>query len=379
MDWSEIFKIFTVHKEAQPLGFLIALVISFLITPLVRDRALKFGLVDKPDPARRIHKEAVPRLGGIAILISIVITSAIYLAIFGRYTTSNIDLIALEGIAAGGFIIFFIGLLDDIQPLNPFLKLFGQVVAASTAWYLGVRVELLANPLYYMDHTLKAYISFNDETSLLITIIWLVAISNAINLIDGVDGLAVGVSLIAALTTWVIALSPTINQPAGAIFAATLAGACLGFLRYNFNPARIFLGDNGAYLLGFVLACVSCIGLAKKVTVVIISPILILILAVPIIDTIYAISRRAIKKEDIMRPDLGHVHHKLLDIGFSQKQVTYLLYGVTFLCGLLGCSMIGPNLAIEYLILCAIVLAIGLFFTLVVNFKHQKIYKQKVE
>lgn len=380
MLWEEIIRIFTIHKEAQPMGFLLALIISFLITPLIRERALKFGLVDRPDSCKdrtRIHKEAVPRLGGIAILISIVITSIIYLAIFGRYTTSHIDLIELEGIAAGGFIIFFLGLLDDIKPLNPFVKLGGQIIAASTAWLLGVRIELLANPLYYIDHAMKSTITYNDETSFIVTVIWLVAISNAINLIDGVDGLAVGVCLIASVATWAIAMSPTLNQPAGAIFAATLAGACLGFLRYNFNPARIFLGDNGAYLLGFILGCISCIGLVKKVTVVIISPILILILLVPIIDTIYAIFRRAVNKEAIMRPDLEHVHHKLLRLGLSQKQVTYLLYTVTFLGGLIGSWMLGLQIAVDYLLIASAVLAIGLFFTFVINYRKQKFAQKK--
>ena len=375
MDLSEITKYFTQHTQAQPLGFLVALAISFLITPLIRERALAMGLVDKPDE-RRIHKTPTPRLGGIAILVSIVITSILYLIIFGRYTTSRIDIIELEGIAVGGILIFFIGLLDDIKPLNAWFKLSGQIFAATSAWFLGVKIEFLANPIYYIDHVHTSTFQLSEAISLIVTVIWLVAISNAINLIDGVDGLAVGVCLIGAITTWAVAMSPSINQPAGAIFAATMAGACLGFLRYNFNPARMFLGDSGSYLLGFILGCVSCLGLAKKVTVVVISPILLLILVVPLIDTIYAIFRRAKNKKDIFKPDLEHVHHKLLNSGFTQKQVTYLLYSVTFLCGLLGTLILGLDITIDYLVISGMILGIGLFFTFVINYKHQKCFKK---
>lgn len=376
MDWDFVLQFFTEHPSSQPMGFLIALAISFFCTPLIQERALKFGLVDKPDHdqenPRRIHKEAVPRLGGIAILIAVIVTCIIFIAVFGRYTTSSIDLIELEGIAAGGLLIFFIGLLDDIKPLHPLVKLGGQVGAATIAWFLGVKVEFVANPIYYIDHIYNSTFPLNDITSLIITVIWLVAISNAINLIDGVDGLAVGVCLIASIAIWAIAMSPTLNQPAGAILAATLAGACLGFLRYNFNPARIFLGDNGSYLLGFILGCISCIGLVKKVTVVVISPILFFIFIIPIIDVCFAIIRRIRTGDNIMKADLGHLHHKLLAAGFTQKQVTYLSYSITFAFGLLGSLILGYKIALDYLLISSTIFAIGLFFTFVINRKKQR-------
>lgn len=377
------------QRYVQPAVFLVALFFSFLITPLIRDRALALGLVEpgssdsdggegigsgRTEPGRmKLHEHAVPRLGGVAILISIIITTAIYLAIYGRYTPRGIPSYELEAIAAGGLIIFVIGLLDDIKPLHPLTKLSGQVLAASVAWLMNIRIEFLANPIHYIDHARASSFDLDPWISYLATVIFLVAISNAINLIDGIDGLAVGVCIIASIASWVIAKSPALNQPAGAMLAATMAGACLGFLRYNFNPARIFLGDNGSYLLGFILGCISCIGLVKKVTVVVISPILILILLVPICDICFAVLRRAINKQAIMRPDLGHLHHKLMELGLSQKQVNYLLYGITFLGGLIGTLFLGYEIALEFLIISSIVLLLWLAFAFVFNRKHQKI------
>jgi UDP-GlcNAc:undecaprenyl-phosphate GlcNAc-1-phosphate transferase len=199
-----------------------------------------------------------------------------------------------------------------------------------------------------------------------------VAITNAINLIDGIDGLAVGVCMISSIANWAINLSPLLNQPAGAIFAATMAGSCFAFLRYNFNPAKIFLGDSGAYLLGFCLACISCIGLTKKITVVILSPMLILIFFVPLFDMLYAIIRRASQKKPIFKADLEHLHHKLLEKGFSEKQINYLLYLITFIGGLISTTILGIDIGLVYLSISFIVVFIWLFFSLVVNSQKEK-------
>jgi UDP-GlcNAc:undecaprenyl-phosphate GlcNAc-1-phosphate transferase len=207
--------------------------------------------------------------------------------------------------------IFLIGLLDDIKPLHCITKLLGQISAASITSLLGLKIKFLANPLYYFDHTLSPHIKLDAISSFLITVAFLVLISNAINLIDGIDGLAAGVSVISAVAIWAISLSPLLYRPDAAILAATLAGASLGFLRYNFNPARMFLGDNGSYLLGFVLASLSCLGLAKKITVAIITPLLILIFALPLLDCFYTIIRRSLNKKDILKPDSEHLHHQL--------------------------------------------------------------------
>lgn len=376
MDFSWHFQnIFLNHSSSQPLAFLIAFLVCYSITPLIRSRALKLKLSDRHESARtKLSKEGVPipRLGGIAILISIIITVIFYLAVFGTYTPHGVEHLQLEAIAVGGLMIFFVGLLDDLQPMSARTKLIAQILAAFTVWIMGLRIEFVANPLHYFDLSMKSAFSLGDIPSLFITVFFIVGITNAINLIDGIDGLAVGVCMIAAIASWAINLSPLLNQPAGALFAATMAGACFAFLRYNFNPARIFLGDSGSYLLGFALACISCIGLTKKVTVTILSPILILLFLVPLIDIVYAIYRRAIKKEPIMKPDLEHLHHILLRKGLSEKQIDYFLYSITFLGGLLGTFILGFDIGIEYLMISSSILLIWLFFSLVVNNKNQK-------
>ncbi len=355
------------QSNSQPLAFLIALAISFAITPLIKERASRLKL----EPRDR-ETPNIPRLGGIAILIALMLTTIVYLAIFGRYTPSGIEHLELEGIAAGALIIFFIGLLDDIKPLAPQTKLAGQLVAALVAWTMNLRIEFIANPIHYIDHARLAAVKLDDVMSLITTVVFLVAITNAINLIDGIDGLAVGVTVICCVASWAINLSPLLNQPAGAILSATLAGACFGFLRYNFNPARIFLGDNGAYLLGFTLGCISCIGLTKKVTVVTLSPILVLIFLIPLLDMAYAVFRRASTKQPIMKPDLEHLHHKLLQRGLNAKQINYLFYSITFIAGLIGTFSLGADIGIEYLVISTCLLMMWLFFSLVVNAKKQK-------
>lgn len=357
------------QSNSQPLAFVIALLISYAITPLIKERASKIKFADRGEARSTTN---IPRLGGVAILISLTLTIICYLAIFGRYTPHGIVHLELEGISAGALIIFFVGLLDDIKPLPPFAKLLGQIVASCVAWFMNVRVEFLANPIHYIDHARLSALPLDQITSLLVTVIFLVAITNAINLIDGIDGLAVGVTVISCLASWAINLSPLLNQPAGAVLAATLAGACFGFLRYNFNPARIFLGDNGSYLLGFILGCISCIGLTKKVTVVTLSPIIFLIFALPLCDVAYAICRRAAQHKPIMKPDLGHLHHKLLERGFNPKQINYLFYSITFAAGLIGTFLLGIDIGLEYLAISSSVLALWLFFSLVINAKRQR-------
>lgn len=363
--------VFLEQESSQPLAFLIAFITTYTITPLVQERAEKLELSTRTEAGRENIKNT-PRLGGIAILISIIVTIVFYLAVFGTYTPHGIQHLELEAIAVGTLIIFFVGLLDDLKPIDPFIKLVSQIIAATTVWVMGIRVEFLANPIHYIDHARAAAFDLNDLASLLVTVSFIVAITNAINLIDGIDGLAVGVCMIAAIASWSINLSPLLNQPAGAVLAATMAGSCFAFLRYNFNPARIFLGDNGSYLLGFALACISCIGLTKKITVVVLSPIFLLIFLVPLFDAVYAVFRRASKNQSIMKPDLEHIHHQLLAKGMSEKQINYLIYFITFLGGLLGTSMLGLDIAIEYLIICACVLATWLFFSLVINKAKQR-------
>ncbi|MBX9685546.1 MAG: undecaprenyl/decaprenyl-phosphate alpha-N-acetylglucosaminyl 1-phosphate transferase, partial [Candidatus Obscuribacterales bacterium] len=210
--------------------------------------------------------------------------------------------------------------------------------------------------------TLSTWVAFP------VTVFWLVGIANAVNLIDGMDGLAAGVSLISAITIWSVAMAPNLHQPYAAWIAAVLAGALLGFLRWNFNPARIFLGDSGAYLAGFILGCVSITGVMKTATVVtVLLPMLILFF--PLLDTSWAIVRRLARGQSIFAPDAEHIHHRLLRTGLSQKKVAYLIYAFSGLLGLAAAWMVGQQW--YYLSVCGSVLVLSLFFAEVLN-RHRR-------
>jgi len=362
-------------SECQIPGFLVALSIAWWLTPEIRARAMRLGLVDKPDEERRIHKVAVPRLGGVAIYISIVLTMSIMIAITGRFPRQG----GLAGIAVGGTLIFVLGLLDDLESLPAKAKLLVQTLAGCAAYSLGVRIKSIPIPAN-LDLDLGFFHLHGGQPislgqwSLPVTVFWLVGVTNAVNLIDGMDGLAAGVALISALTVWTVALAEHINQPYAALFSAVLAGALLGFLRWNFNPARIFLGDAGAYLTGFILAAVSITGVLKSATAyTLIVPtfiLMFLILFFPLLDTSWAIVRRLIKGRPIFQPDAEHIHHRLLQAGFSQKTVAYLIYGVSAALGLLAASLVNQQL--YFISLSGAVLAMALFFAEVLNRHRQR-------
>ncbi len=369
------------HIEiVQVLGFIIALLISYLLTPLIQTRASKLGVLDKPSK-RKIHTTPVPRLGGVGIYFSLFLTSLVFIAVYWHYKISVIGTFSLLGIFAGGTIIFLLGLLDDIEPLPARYKLCIQVIAATIAWYLGIRIIHVVNPLYHADFFFfklsigEQYFHFERIISYLITLVWIIGITNAINLVDGMDGLATGISLISAIAIWGVAVDYRISQPGGALMAATLAGSLLGFLRWNFNPARIFLGDSGAYLTGFVLACLSVSCVIKKVAIAVVSPVLFLIFALPIIDTVFAVIRRTINKKSIFDPDRGHLHHRILEFGISQKYASYILYLISAVLGLLAASLVSYKASLRFLALSAFVILIALFYTCVINWKRQKLFR----
>ena len=193
------------------------------------------------------------------------------------------------------------------------------------------------------------------------------------------DGLATGISLISAIAIWAVAVDYRINQPGGALMAATLAGALLGFLRWNFNPARIFLGDSGAYLVGFILAGLTASCVVKKVTVAVMLPVFILIFALPILDTLFAIVRRMLNKKSILEPDTEHLHHRILAFGVSQKIASYVLYCISAIAGLLACLIISNKSALRFIILSAFIVLMALFYACVINWKHQKIFRKTKE
>jgi len=295
--------------------FLIAFAFTFLLTPVVRILALKIGVIDSPNK-RKIHKKPIPRLGGLAIYSGFLVSLAAGL-IAARFLGFPffINLRSIFGIVASGSLLLAVGFIDDMRGVKPEVKMFLQFVAAFVAIYFGVEMAFLRNPFNGV-----IYLGF---WSIPFTAFWLVGITNSVNLIDGLDGLATGITAIASVTLFLVAL--TTGQATSAIVLLALAGASLGFLRYNFNPASIFLGDSGSLFMGFVLASASVIGVLKS-TLVIALLIPVLILAVPILDTASAIVRRVRAKVHIFEADDGHIHHRLLNAGLTHRQAVMLIY-----------------------------------------------------
>lgn len=296
------------------LALAVAFLVSFATTPMVISLAHKVRAIDVPKDARRVHKKPTPLLGGLAIFYGFIV-SVICFAIIDR---------ELAGILVGSIIIVVVGIIDDITDMKAIVKLLCQIIAAAIVVYSGVRIERFANPITAWFG--PPYIALNFWVSVSITIFWIVGVCNAVNLLDGLDGLAVGVSSISSVCMLAFTL---ISQSSNvAILAAAVAGACFGFLPYNFNPAKIFMGDTGALFLGFILGCISIEGLLK-LSAIISFAIPILVLGLPIFDTTIAIFRRLLTGRSPMSPDRGHLHHRLIDMGFSQKQTVAILYTLT--------------------------------------------------
>ena len=298
-----------------------SMLLSFALTPLVKRLAYKIGAVDIPKDRRRMHDHPIPRLGGLAIFIGFVLT---VLAI--AHPTRQ-----LRGILLGACLIVAVGVVDDSHPLGAGIKFILQIVAALIAAWHGVVIQTIANPIPFIG---GAYWNFGIM-AVPITVIWIVAVTNSVNLIDGLDGLADGVSTIAALTMLVIAL--LMEDLEMAVICGALVGACVGFIPYNRNPAKMFMGDTGATFLGYMLATVSVTGLFKLYAIIsFIVPFI--ILGFPIYDTASAFTRRILKGQNPMKADRSHTHHKLIDMGMNQKQAVatlYLVAGVLGLCAVM--------------------------------------------
>ena len=299
----------------------VSMLLSFALTPLVKRLAYKIGAVDIPKDKRRMHDHPIPRLGGLAIFIGFVIT----VLAFAQPDRQ------LRGILLGACLIVAVGVVDDSHPLGAGIKFILQIVAALIAVWHGVIIQTIANPLPFLG---GEYWDFG-VMAVPITVIWIVAVTNSVNLIDGLDGLADGVSTIAALTMLVITL--LLQNMEMAIICAALVGACVGFIPYNRNPAKMFMGDTGATFLGYMLATVSVTGLFKLYAIIsFIVPFI--ILGFPIYDTASAFTRRILKGQNPMKADRSHTHHKLIDMGMNQKQAVatlYLVAGVLGLCAVM--------------------------------------------
>lgn len=301
-------------------AFACAAVIAFASTPLVKILAHKVGAIDVPKDSRRMHKVPIPRMGGLAIFLGFLFSVLLFIDITPQ----------LQGILIGAVVIVVLGIVDDIVPLPALLKFVVQIAAALIVVYHGTRITMFSNPNIFSENS---HINLG-MWSVPITVLWIVAITNAVNLIDGLDGLAVGVSSIASFSLFIITI--IVPEHNIALLMAALAGACIGFMPYNFNPAKIFMGDTGSTFLGFILASVSVQGLFKFYTVISFA-VPFLILGLPIFDTMFAIGRRLIHGQNPMSADRGHVHHRLIDMGFNQKQSVTILY---LMSGLLGLSAV---------------------------------------
>lgn len=311
------------------IAFLLSMTVVLWSTPFVRTIGLKSGRVDRPSE-RKMHQRPMVRLGGISIFIGTLIAIVTVWSLGGFSSISTETKWEIWGVTLGGCLFFLIGLADDLFNLTPFSRLLMQIVVATISWSMGVQIDFLSVPFDGLIQT--------DWLSLPITVIWLVGMVNAINWIDGLDGLAAGVSGITAVVMLIVTLF--MHQPAAALIAAAVAGGSLGFLRYNFNPAQIFMGDGGAYFMGFTLAGIAVIGLAKvaAVTAVLLPY---LILAVPILDMSAVIISRVTKGKSPFKADKSHLHHRLINAGLSHRLTVLFIYALTFWVGSLALGISG--------------------------------------
>ncbi|WP_219835814.1 glycosyltransferase family 4 protein [Paenibacillus sp. R14(2021)] len=312
------------HVVLYTVAFMISLCLALTLTPLVIKLAYKVGAIDKPNH-RKVHTKIMPRLGGLGI----------YGAFIGAYSAMqpfipeglfrSYDKNLINAMLTGGSMIVLIGVLDDRFELSAKFKLLGQIVAACVVVFgFGVKIELLNIPFGDAIHPVASWLSIP------ITILWIVGVTNAINLIDGLDGLAAGVSAIAIGTILVMAavmgFAPVI------LLSLLLLGGVIGFLVYNFHPAKIFMGDTGSLFLGFGLATLSMLGFKQVTMVSFVTPLL--IIGVPLSDTFFAIVRRWIHKKPIFAPDKGHLHHCLRELGFSHRRTVLIIYAIASFFGI---------------------------------------------
>ena len=301
------------------LSLFIALALSFALTPVVKWLAVKIGAVDVPKDKRRMHDHPIPLLGGLAIFIGFMVS----VLILGNVRGNG----QMQSILLGAVIIVVLGVVDDIMALPAMLKFVVQIIAALIPALNGVVIQAFSNPNIFSDSLYWVL----GPLSVPFTVLWIVAITNAVNLIDGLDGLANGVSAISATTMLVIALLA--SEAEVAIVMAALVGACVGFMPYNLNPAKMFMGDTGATFLGYILATMSIQGLFKFYAVISFA-VPFLILGLPIFDTAFAFIRRIAHGQSPMHADRGHIHHRLIDMGLNQKQAVATLYVISAMLGL---------------------------------------------
>jgi len=318
--------------------FLTALILSLIFSPIAIKIAPKIGAVDIPKDGRRMHTKPMPRFGGLAIFVGTMaaLVVAVYVAfpMCEKYFLGNsqgIELLAqpvskMPGILIGGILIYVLGVVDDLKGLPAKVKLLGQIICASIVYAFGVRISFVTSVIEGQTQIFLAGI-----VCYFVTVIWIVGITNTVNLIDGLDGLAAGTASIASFCLAYISYIHGSYLAAMAFIA--IAGGALGFLKSNFHPAKIFMGDGGSLFLGYMLATMSIIGPVKGSTVIaMIGPVL--VLGLPIFDTGFAILRRIVNHRPIMEADKGHLHHRLMAAGFGQRRTVLTLYGVSAIMGI---------------------------------------------
>ena len=342
------------------IAFLIAFIVSMMLTPYTIRIAEKIGAIDVPKDKRRMHTREMPKFGGPAVIIGFLV-SIIYLLIV-MSIEGSIDLFTAEqygvkliGLFLGIIIITITGIIDDTKTLKPLPKLLGQILAAVVVVAFGTKIEHITIPFLYK-------IGLSEVFSTILTILWIVGITNAINLIDGLDGLSSGITLISCISLLII-FSLNESPLIAIILITALIGALVGFLPFNFAPAKTFIGDTGSNFLGFMLAVISILGIAKTYTIaVIILPVI--VLGLPIVDVFFAIVRRIIKGKSlkaVFKADKGHLHHKLVAKGFSQKQAVLILYGISAAFGMFAVILFDSGIlkALSFLLMVIAAVAIG--------------------
>lgn len=308
-------------------GFAASFLIAILLTPFVIKLSYKIGAIDKPgEEARKQHRRIMPRAGGIAVYVAFILVSLIFLPSLSR---------SMIGMFVAGTMVLLLGLADDIYRLNPWIKLGFQLLAALVATIgFGITVDALTNPVggiialdsWQINLQLFGFNSTINLWAVALSVLWLVGMTNTINFLDGLDGLATGVTAIAALIIFLLSIGVNVNQPTTALVSLILAGSCLGYLIFNFNPARIFNGDSGAYFMGMTLGILAIFSGGKLATAL-------LVLGLPIIDALWAALRRILRGKSPFTADRGHLHFLMLDAGLTQRQAVLLIYTFSIVFG----------------------------------------------
>ncbi|HEY3580570.1 MAG TPA: MraY family glycosyltransferase, partial [Pyrinomonadaceae bacterium] len=307
--------------------FLIATIASLIITPVIRRLCQRYKLLDIPTDGRRVHRTATPRLGGLALYLSC-LTALSLLPFVDNLLTQKLDTLQTESLTIfiPATLVLLLGVYDDLRGTNAVFKFIGLGIIATLFYAMGGRINALSVPMF-------GSVQLTPLLSFVVTVVWLVGITNAFNLIDGLDGLASGAALFSSLVILGVAISQ--DQTLMVVIALVLCGSVAGFLRYNFNPASIFLGDSGALFIGFLLAGMSVLGTQKATTAVaIVAPIL--AFGFPVVDTMMTMGRRLVSRKPVFQGDNEHIHHMLLARGWSQRRVALVLYGVCAAFGLLA-------------------------------------------